>query len=121
MERATLIYDHECPLCRRAANWAKDRARDGLLDILPCKSEDRMRQFPDLDEEECEAAPQLVLANGQVFSGDALIPPLLDRLKRWHLVGAVLCLPGINTFAPLAFRTIGRNRKTLSVLMYRKP
>ena len=79
-----------------------------------------MHLFPNLDQETCENAPQLVIANGQIYSGDALIPPLLDRLKRWHWFGAILCLPIINQVAPLAYRTLARNRKTLSVLMYEK-
>jgi predicted DCC family thiol-disulfide oxidoreductase YuxK len=120
VEPATLIYDKDCPLCRRAATWAHDRARNDLLTIVPCQSEQRMHLFPDMDQETCENAPQLVIANGQVYSGDALIPPLLDRLKRWHWFGAILCLPIFNLFAPLAYRTLARNRKTLSVLMVEK-
>jgi predicted DCC family thiol-disulfide oxidoreductase YuxK len=120
MDKATLLYDADCPLWRRAATWAFERARNDLLAIMPCRSDDRMRAFPDIDEDTCEQAPQLVMADGRMYSGDALIPPLLDRLKRWHMVGAILCLPGINQLAPFAYRTLARNRKTLSVLMYRK-
>ncbi len=79
-----------------------------------------MLTFPDMEQEVCESAPQLVLADGTVFAGDALIPPLLDRLKGWHLVGAILCLPVVNLMAPFAYRTLARNRKTLSVLIYQK-
>lgn len=120
MESATLIYDVECPLCRRAATWALERARNDLLSTMSCQSEERILAFPDMEQDLCESAPQLVLADGRAFSGDALIPPLLDRLKGWHLVGAILCLPVLNLMAPFAYRTLARNRKILSVLIYQK-
>ncbi len=120
MNKATLLYDTECPLCRRAAQWAFDRSRAGLLEIVPCNSLDRLKQFPDVNDEDCASAPQLVMADGRVYSGDALIPPLLDRLRRWHWVGKVLRLPFLRWMAPLGYLTLAKNRATLSMLMYRK-
>ncbi len=38
MEKATLIYDKECPLCRRAAAWAEERARGGMIESMACGS-----------------------------------------------------------------------------------
>lgn len=73
-----------------------------------------------MDVGECESAPQLVLEGGAIYSGDALIPPLFDRLKRWHRIGKILRLPFLTWLAPLGYRTLARNRKTFSVLMFRK-
>lgn len=120
MNKATLLYDRECPLCRRAASWAFERARRGSLEIMPCGSVEQLRAFPDMDQAECEAAPQLVLEGEQVYSGDALIPPLFDRLKRWHWIGKLFRVPLLTWLAPLGYRTLARNRKVFAVLMYRK-
>lgn len=120
MEKATLIYDSDCALCRRAAAWAHDRARPNLIELLPCGSLEQLKRFPDLDEGECAAAPQLILESGIMYSGDDLIPPLFDRLKRWHWVGKLLRLPFLTFLAPLGYRTLARNRKNFAVLMYRK-
>lgn len=120
MIKATLLYDAECPVCRRAAQWALERSRDGMLDIVPCGAVEHLREFSDVSQEDCESAPQLVMDDGRVYSGDLLIPPLLDRLKRWHWVGRVLRLPFLTWLAPLGYRTLARNRRKLSMLMYRK-
>lgn len=120
MTKATLLYDAECPVCRRAATWAHARSRAGLLEIAPCNSAEHLRHFAEVSHEDCESAPQLIMSDGHVYSGDALIPPLMDRLKRWHWVGKLLRLPLLTRLAPLGYRTIARNRKTLSMLMYRK-
>ena len=120
MNKATLLYDADCAVCRRAATWALERARAGLLEIVPCNSMEHVRHFSGVSGEECENAPQLVMEDGRVLSGDALIPPLMDRLKRWHWVGKLLRLPFLTWLAPLGYRTLARNRKNLSMLMYRK-
>ena len=120
MQKATLVYDKECPLCRRAAAWAADRARSGMIISLPCGSVEQLKQLPEMDVGECEAAPQLVLEDGTAYSGDALIPPLFDRLKRWHWIGKLFRVPLLRWLAPLGYRTLARNRKTFAVLMYRK-
>jgi hypothetical protein len=91
-----------------------------MIKSLPCGSTEQLKTFPDMDAGECESAPQLVLENGTVYSGDALIPPLFDRLKRWHWIGKLLQLPFLTWLAPLGYRTLARNRKTFAVLMYRK-
>ena len=120
MNKATLLYDAECAVCRRAATWALERSREGLLATVPCDSVEHLHDYSDVSSEDCASAPQLVMDDGRVYSGDALIPPLMDRLKRWHWVGNVLRLPLLNWMAPLGYRTLARNRKNLSMLMYRK-
>ena len=120
MQKATLIYDKECPLCRRAAAWAERSTRSGLIETVPCGSIEQMKTFPDMETGECEAAPQLILADGTVYSGDLLIPPLFDRLKRWHWFGKLFRFPLLTWLAPLGYRTLARNRKNFAVLMYRK-
>ena len=120
MNKANLLYDADYPVCRRAATWAFESSRVGLLDIVPCNSMEHLKHFSNLSSEECESAPQLVMEDGQVYSGDKLIPPLMDRLKRWHWAGKLLRLPFLTWLAPLGYRTLAHNRKTLSMLMYRK-
>lgn len=120
MNKATLLYDADCAVCRRAATWALERSIPGDLEIVSCNSMEHIKYFSEISEEDCESAPQLVMEDGRVYSGDMLIPPLLDRLKRWHWAGKLLRLPVLRRLAPLGYRTLARNRETLSMLMYRK-
>ena len=103
-ERATLIYDGECPFCRRAADWAARHARKGAIETLPCQAEDREKRFPDIDREECMRAMQLVMPDGRVYSGEQALPPLMERMKGWRWVARVLRWPGIRHASPAAYR-----------------
>src|SRR5205814_7382688 len=59
---ATLIYDGECAMCRASALWIMRRALDaGTLEILPCRSAPRRARFPQVTDEQCLTAMQLVL------------------------------------------------------------
>jgi predicted DCC family thiol-disulfide oxidoreductase YuxK len=118
--KAVLIYDADCPLCRRAAAWAEQRALPDALIILHCGSLEQLRAHPEMLQEQCEAAPQLVLPDGSVLEGNALLPSLLDRLHGWRWLAWAMRAPGLAWLAPLVYRTLIINKRTMAVLVYRK-
>lgn len=120
MSRATLIYDGECPFCRRAAAWAMKHARHGALETLPCQHEDRARRFPEISREQCLAAMQLVTQDGRVYSGEQALPPLMDLMKGWRWMARILRLPGIRHASPAAYRWFAKHRYALAALAGRR-
>jgi predicted DCC family thiol-disulfide oxidoreductase YuxK len=116
MERLTLIYDGECPFCRRAAAWALQHARANILEILPCQNEERERRFPEITRAQCMAAMQLVMPDGRVYSGEDALPPLMERMKGWHWVARVLRWPGIRHVSPAAYRWFANHRYALAAI-----
>ena len=81
MPVATLIYDAECAMCRKSALWLMRRAySSGELEILPCRSPVRHERFPQVPEEACLSAMQLVLPDGRRLSGADAVPELLRRI-----------------------------------------
>ena len=88
VERAVLIYDGECALCRASALWLMRRARmPDRLEILPCRSRPRRERYPHITEEACMSAMQLVLPDGRVLSGADAVPELLRRVRGLALGG----------------------------------
>jgi len=118
--KAVLIYDRDCPLCRRAAAWAEQRALPDALTIMHCGSVEQLRAHPDILQEQCEDAPQLVLQDGSVLEGNALLPSLFNLLHRWRWLARAMRTPGLAWLAPLVYRTLIINKRTLAVLVYRK-
>ncbi len=116
MKQATLIYDGECPFCRRAAAWVLRRARPGAIEALPCQDRERERRFPGITFEKCMAAMHLVTHDGQVFAGEAALPPLMERLRGWRWLAAVLRWPGIRHASPAVYRWFARHRYALAGL-----
>jgi predicted DCC family thiol-disulfide oxidoreductase YuxK len=112
---ATLIYDAECSMCRGSALWLMRRALSGgALEILPCRSGVRRERFPQVTEEACLTAMQLVLPDGRVLSGADAVPELLRRIRGWGWVAGVFALPGIRPIARRIYAWVARNRMRIS-------
>jgi len=112
---ATLIYDGECAMCRASALWIMRRAMDGgALEILPCRSAPRLARFPQVTDEQCMTAMQLVLPDGRVLPGADAMPELLRRMPRWRALASVFALPGMRPVARRVYAWIARNRMRVS-------
>jgi predicted DCC family thiol-disulfide oxidoreductase YuxK len=112
---ATLIYDAECPMCRASALWLMRRAlSSGQLEIVPCRSSVRRTQFPQVAEETCLTAMQLVLPDGRILSGADAVPELLRRIRGWGWVAAAFALPGIRPLGRRVYAWVARNRMRIS-------
>ncbi len=118
---ATLIYDAECSMCRASALWLMRRAlSSGRLEILPCRSGVRRLRFPQVSEDTCMTAMQLVLPDGRVLSGADAVPELLRRIRGWGWVAVVFALPGIRPLARRLYVWVAQNRMKISCALDRR-
>jgi predicted DCC family thiol-disulfide oxidoreductase YuxK len=109
--RTTLIYDGDCGICTRLADFARRRPRP-QADVRPWQELDLPAYG--VTEAQCVEALQLVTPEGRVFAGhDAIARVLLVSRPLWRPAGAVLLLPGVNALAGVAYRWIARNRHRL--------
>jgi predicted DCC family thiol-disulfide oxidoreductase YuxK len=86
----------------------------GTLEILPCRSGVRRTRFPQVAEEACMSAMQLVLADGRVLSGADAVPELLRRIRGWGWVAGMFALPGARPVGRRVYAWIARNRMRIS-------
>ncbi len=115
MERAVLIYDGDCAMCRASALWLMRRARvSDLLEVLPCRSGPRRARYPGISDEACMQAMQLVLPDGRVLAGADAVPELLRRLRGWRWVAAPFGLPPVLPVTRRLYAWVARNRLKLS-------
>jgi predicted DCC family thiol-disulfide oxidoreductase YuxK len=114
---AVLVYDAECSLCRASALWLMRRALAGgseTFEIIPCRSPVRRRRFPQVTEDACLTAMQLVLPDGRVLSGADAVPEILARIPRWRWLGRVFDLPAARPLSRGVYAWVARNRMKLS-------
>ena len=118
---ATLIYDAECAICRKSALWLMRRAySSGELEILPCRSPVRQERFPQVKEDECLSAMQLVLPDGRRLSGADAVPELLRRIHGWGWLAGVFALPPVRPVARRVYGWVARNRMRISCALDRR-
>jgi predicted DCC family thiol-disulfide oxidoreductase YuxK len=117
---AVLIYDAECPMCRASALWLMRLALSrGRLEILPCRSSVRAARFPQISEEACLTAMQLVLPGGDVRTGADAVPELLRRIRGLGWLAGLFALPGMRPLARRVYGWIARNRMKISCALGR--
>jgi predicted DCC family thiol-disulfide oxidoreductase YuxK len=115
VERAVLIYDGECAMCRASALWLMRRARiPDRLEILPCRSGPRRARYPQITDEACMSAMQLVLPDGRILSGADAVPELLRRVRGWRWVAALFGLPPVLPVTRRLYAWVARSRMKLS-------
>lgn len=118
---ATLVYDADCAMCRASALWLMRRAMAaGQLEILPCRSAPRRARFPQLTEEQCMRAMQLVLPDGRILEGADAVPELLRRIPRWRWAVPLLALPVVRPVSRRAYAWIAANRMRISCALGRE-
>jgi predicted DCC family thiol-disulfide oxidoreductase YuxK len=112
---AVLIYDGECAMCRASALWLMRLALSrGELEILPCRSVARRARFPQITDEACMRAMQLVLPDGGTVAGADAVPELLRRIRGLGWLATVFALPGARPVARRVYGWIAKNRMRLS-------
>ncbi len=117
MTPAVLIYDGDCSMCRASALWLMRRALAGGADqfeILPCRSPVRRERYPQITDEACMSAMQLVLPDGRVLSGADAAPEIIRRIPRWRWLAGVFALPGVRPLSRRGYAWIARSRMKLS-------
>lgn len=109
-DAATLIFDGECDLCRRAVERLRRWDREHRLHYVPFQDEEAIRRF-DLALPALAAAMHLVLPDGRVFAGADAVPELGRLLpgKRWWVWG--FAVPGVRRLARRVYAGIARRRR----------
>ncbi|MBI4338203.1 MAG: DUF393 domain-containing protein [Chloroflexi bacterium] len=114
MERAVLIYDGACGLCRAAVRQVGQASDPDHLEFLPLQAPERGHWFPDLSDEACMREMVLVLQDGRVLTGGKALPHLLRRMKGWRWLAYAFAVPGVGLAAGGAYCLVARNRYNLS-------
>jgi predicted DCC family thiol-disulfide oxidoreductase YuxK len=116
--RAVLIYDGQCPVCRRTVRWIGQNQREGSFRMLPCQSAEVARRFPSITREACMNAMQLVLPDGSVLAGEEALPEILRRLKRYSAAAEVFRLPGSGALSRAFYRWFADSRYHIAEALF---
>ena len=107
-------------MCRASALWLMRLAlSSGTLEILPCRAPVRAERFPQITEDACLAAMQLVLPDGRTLAGADAVPELLRRIRGLRWLASLFALPGMQPMARRVYRWIARYRMRISCALRR--
>lgn len=107
--RPVLLYDGHCRFCiaqaDRLSRWTGDRLR-----LVSFRDPGVLARYPSITPEACEAAMQLVLADGRVVAGGEAAARALALRPVLVPLAALYFVPGVRQLADLVYRLIARNR-----------
>lgn len=116
--RAVLIYDGQCPVCQKTVAWIGENMRKDAFEMIPCQSEEARKRFPFVEQTVCMQAMQLVLPDGEVFSGEKALPEIVKRLKRYSPAAALFDLPGSEVLSRSFYRWFADNRYQIANVLF---
>jgi predicted DCC family thiol-disulfide oxidoreductase YuxK len=116
--KAVLIYDGNCPVCQRTIGWIRENERKDSFEMLSCQSEEVRQRFPFIEEAVCMQAMQLILPDGEVFSGEKALPEIIRRLKRYSAAAELFSLPGSDTLSRSFYRWFADNRYHIAGILF---
>ena len=108
ISKPLLVYDNDCDFCRYwIAQW-KHVTQD-RIDYAPYQ--EVAARFPGIPLSAFQTSVQLILENGQVFSGaEAVLRALDNRFFLWCYCN----LPGFGTFSEVVYRFVAKHRPFFS-------
>ena len=110
----TVLFDGNCPFCRRAVDRLRRWDDDGVLVFLPGDSAEARAQFPDIPLAALIHALHLVGPDGQVWVGSEAVEELVNLLPGWRRFGWLFRLPLARPLAAWVYRKVAATRYRLS-------
>lgn len=115
---SVLIYDGECPVCRRGVEWIQRHADENAFEMLACQSETTRQRFPHITRDICMESVQLVLPDGRVLSGAETLPEIAKRLKQYRSAAYLFKLPGAMALSHCFYRWFSTHRDRIAALLF---
>ena len=111
-EKVTLLYDGQCPFCRREMDWLKRRNRKMLLRFEDISDPQFDPGRYGLTREEVNRVLHGILPDGRVVLGMAAVRRAYSAVGLGWLT-APTGLPGLRWIADRLYAAFARNRGTL--------
>ncbi len=116
--RPVLIYDGNCPICRKTMGWITENADDKTFEMLTCQAEQVGERFPFIESEDCMNAMQLILPDGKHLVGEKAMPEILKRMNRYGSAARLFHLPGADLISRRFYRWFADNRYQIAIVLF---
>lgn len=115
MQKAILIYDDKCSLCRGCMKWIELHAiRRDIFEFIPCQSDERKNRFPEIADEVCLQSLHLIFPDNRILRGDKALPEIIHRLKGFRWLHILFKIPIIRVLMYAIYRWVANNRYIIS-------
>lgn len=110
--RYTVLFDGECPLCKRSVEALRVRDLEEVLEFVPMQDPGVEEAFPDISREDLAASIHLVGPEGEIWEGAGAVEELARILHGLRWFEPLFRLPFARTLAGTLYRLVARNRRS---------
>lgn len=104
-DKAMILYDGACPLCRSEIELYRRQDKEGRLCLVDISTPAGAAQLPSgLSQQAALARFHVVLPSGEQVSGAAAFVQVWRRLPRWRRLARLAALPGVAVVLEGAYR-----------------
>ena len=114
VQQPAVVYDGECPFCRRQITRIRKYDRHGRFEYLPRQTPGLTGRFPAIGQSGFDTGMRLVMPDGLIYVGADAVYHIARRLQYWRLLAWLYRVPGIHSLARFAYAWIAANRQSLS-------
>lgn len=113
-QRSVVIYDGQCPFCRRLVAFARRRDGRAQFEYIAFQEPGIVQRFPQLAGVDLGDSVRLIESDGNVLAGAAAVHGVLRRLRFWRHLAWIYRLPGGAWLAQRGYACVARHRGFLS-------
>lgn len=106
----TVLYDADCPFCRKAKGWLARQEQLVRLEFVPAASDLARQRFPDLDHALTLRVITVIGGRGEVYRGERAWLVCLWALRAWRPTANRLTRSGHRVFLRAATELADRLR-----------
>lgn len=116
MNRATVLYDARCRVCRTAKEWLARQEQLVPLELVAAASPEARRRFPFLDHERTLSDLTVLADTGEVWYGPKAFVMCLWALRDHRALAERLSTPRMLPLARRFFAAVSTGRKLLGTV-----
>ena len=109
----TLVYDGQCPFCRRWVTRIARADRAGAFEFVARQTEGLTKRFPKLADGDFSTGMRLILPDDTIHIGADAAYQIARRLRFWRWIAWVYRVPGIHALTRAVYAWIAANRHSL--------
>lgn len=111
--RCVVVYDGECPFCRKQIARIRRWDRAEQLEYVPRRSPGLEERFPKLAEGDFNTGMRFVAPDGLIHVGADAVYQIAARLPFWRRLAWLYRVPGLHRLARAAYAWIAAHRMSL--------
>lgn len=112
--KSILVYDGDCPFCRRWVARIGRMDRSGAFELVAKQTDGLIERFPKLDQGDFNTGMRLITPDDVIHVGADAAYQIARRLRYYRRIAWLYHVPGIHWLTRTAYAWIAAHRQSLS-------